>query len=100
MSELSRDRQLDVELSAIMGRDRFTQDPQPVIDELRAVSGRHVDVLASTVGQWIGFYGSKDTQPLVDALLAAFADLDLAPGIALGAERRNRPTHSTSGYAR
>jgi hypothetical protein len=81
-----------------MCRNQFTQQPAPVIDELRAASGRRTDILAAEVGAWIGFYETKDTRPLADALRAAFKDLDLTPGIALGTERRRRPSHGTHDF--
>jgi hypothetical protein len=95
---LSPDKMLATELSAIMGRNQFTKDPAPVIDELRAAAGRRRDILAHEVGLWIGFYDAPDTRTLADALRAAFADLDLAPGIKLGEERRQRPSHGTHDF--
>jgi hypothetical protein len=100
MTALSRDRELDIHLSAIMARGRFTRDPGPVLAELRAAAGRRNDILASTVGEWIGFYGGPDTQLLVDALFTEFGDLDLAPGVAFGRKRRNTPTHGTCDFHR
>jgi len=100
VSALTPDKALEIQLSAIMARGQFANEPAPVIDELRAVAKGRADILASAVGRWIGFYEDKHTRILVEALRLAFDDLDLAPGIALGVERRNRPVHGTHDFQR
>lgn len=96
--QLSPDKMIAADLSGILFRNKFTKDPAPVIDELRAAAGRRRDLLAAEVGAWIGFYETDDTRTLVDALREAFADLNLEPGITLGAERRQRPSHGTHDF--
>lgn len=100
MSELKPDVALGIALSAIMCRDKFTQDPGPVIDELRAEAGGRSDLLAAEVGKWIGYYGGEHTATLAEALRAEFAELDLAPRITLGLDPRNAPPHGTHDFHR
>lgn len=70
MSEgLRPDVALGVKLSAIMGRNQFTADPRPVIDELLEVAGPHADDLAQEAGLWAGYHhDSAASAPLVSAL--------------------------------
>lgn len=94
MARLSRDTLLSVHLDAICSRNRYTQDPGPVIDELRATAGRRTDLLAEAVGTWVGYFEDDYTR----TLCAALRELpDLEPWIALGAHRRDMPDHSTPG---
>lgn len=90
-SGLDPDTALDVHLSAICGRNQYTKDPAPVIDELRAVAGDRLDILAHVAGRWVGFYDSPYTATLCKALL-------LIPGavhwVSLGRKRRDAGTHS------
>lgn len=89
-SGLDPDTALDVLLSAICSRNRYTTDPGPVIDELRAAAGDRLDILAHVAGRWAGFYESTHTALLCAALLEI-------PGaqawVALGRERRDAPVH-------
>lgn len=83
------DTALDIRLSAIITRGKFTTDPAPVIAELRATAGTRVDVLRGTVGTWIGYFGGDEhLRILVDALLAEFGADTLQPAIELGRSRR------------
>lgn len=83
---------LSVELDAICSRNRYTSDPQPVIDELRATSGNRTDVLAEAVGTWVGYFEDEYTQTLCTALRALPG---LEEWIALGQFRRAQPDPST-----
>lgn len=87
---------LSIELGATMTRNQYTRDPGPVIAELYDMAGEHLDILAAEVGRWIGFYEDNYTRTLADALRAL--PLDMADAIALGVQRRNAGTHSTTGY--
>ncbi|WP_217183358.1 hypothetical protein [Streptomyces sp. AC495_CC817] len=93
---LTPDTLLRIELSATMSKNRYTDDPAPVIDQLLALAGSRDDILAAEVGLWIGFYEDDYTRTLTTALRAL--PLDLAPGIALGQDRRHLPTHTTTGF--
>lgn len=90
-SGLDPDTALDVRLSAICGRNQYTKDPGPVIDELRAVSGDRLDILAQVAGRWVGFYESTYTAPLCEALLLIPGSIDW---VWLGRKRREAGTHS------
>jgi hypothetical protein len=65
---LSAETLLDIRLSAICSRNRYTTDPGPVVDELRAEAGLRTDILAMVAGTWAGFYDSPDTHHLAVAL--------------------------------
>lgn len=60
---------LNVALSAICGRNRYTKDPALVVDELRVMAGDRTDILAQVAGTWAGYYRDQYTQRLCDALL-------------------------------
>lgn len=68
-SGLDPDTALDVRLSAICGRHRYTADAATVIDELRQIAGDRVDILARVAGSWVGYYGDDHTRTLCKALL-------------------------------
>jgi len=84
---------LDIELSAIMHREKFTRDPGPVIAALRERAGAATEQLNRSVGAWVGFYDTDDTRALCVGLLEAF------PGarryVSVGAEARFRRVHGT-----
>lgn len=93
MSRLSPETDLSVHLDAICSRNRYTTDPGAVLDELRAVAGKRVDVLTESVGTWVGFFGEDEH---VQTLVTALRELPgLEPWIALGAHRRSLPHHRT-----
>ncbi|WP_313362633.1 hypothetical protein [Microbacterium sp.] len=89
---LSAGVKLSVELDAICSRNRYTTDPAPVLDELRAAAGERVDVLAEAVGTWVGYFEDEYTATLCTALRTL---PDLEPWIALGQHRRSLPDPST-----
>ncbi|AVL96943.1 MULTISPECIES: hypothetical protein [Microbacterium] len=89
---LSRDTLLSIHLDAICSRNRYTKDPAPVIDELRATAGDRTDLLAQSVGTWVGFFEDDYTRILCTALREL---ADLEPWIALGQHRRSLPDPST-----
>lgn len=94
---LHPDVALDVQLSAICSRNRYTKDPGPVLAELRAVAGDRVDVLAKVAGSWAGYYDNEHTHTLAAAML----ELDgVGPWVELGRQRRTKPPHGTTGFAR
>lgn len=93
---LHPDVALSVKLSAIMSRNRYTHDPAPVIEELYAAAGDRLDILAAEVGRWVGFYEDDYTRDLVTALRALPLEMDDA--IALGVQRRNAGSHTTTGF--
>ena len=79
-----------------MSRNRYTRDPAQVIEELYAAAGDRLDILAAEVGRWIGFYEDDYTRDLATALRALPFDMDDA--IALGGQRRNAGSHTTTGF--
>lgn len=83
---------LSVTLDAICSRNRYTTDPGPVLDELRATAGDRVDVLAEAVGTWLGYFEDEYTQTLCTALRTLPG---LEKWIALGQHRRSLPDPST-----
>ena len=89
---LSPDVALSVTLDAICSRNRYTTDPAPVITELLGVAGDRDDVLAESVGTWVGYFEDADVLTLTTAL-RTLPGLD--PWIALGQHRRSMPDHST-----
>ncbi|MDQ1215755.1 hypothetical protein [Microbacterium arborescens] len=90
-SPLEPEVELDVRLSAICGRNQYTRDPAPVIDELLATAQGRANALARTAGIWVGYFESQETAPLSEALRRL-------PGadawIAEGQRRRGIPRHS------
>lgn len=89
---LSPDVALSVTLDAICSRNRYTTDPAPVIAELLATAGDREDILAESVGTWVGYFEDGDIITLTTAL-RALPGLDR--WIALGQHRRSMPDHST-----
>lgn len=95
---LSPDDMLAVHLAAICSRNRYTTDPQPVIDELLATAGDRGDILARESGRWSGFHESEHTMPLATAIR------EQIPGatdwVQLGRDRAATTPHSTDGFRR
>lgn len=93
---LNPDVLLGVHLSAICSRNRYTQDPAPVIAELLRVAGNHSGVLAFEAGRWAGYYDDEHTAVLVAAIVEGI------PGAAEwtheGRARRSAPPHGTGGF--
>lgn len=88
----SPDVLLSIHLDAICSRNRYTADPAPVIAELLATAGERRDILAESVGTWLGYFEDDDTR----TLCAALRELPgLEPWIALGQHRRSMPAPST-----
>ncbi len=89
-SPLEAEAQLDVRLSAICGRNQYTRDPAPVIDELLAAAQGRTEVLARTAGIWVGYFESRETAALSEALRRL-------PGaeawVSEGRRRRSIPRH-------
>lgn len=83
---------LSVALDAICSRNRYTADPAPVLDELRATAGDRTEVLAEAVGTWVGYFEGEYTATLCAALRTL---PDLEPWIALGQHRRSLQAPST-----
>lgn len=89
MSLLDDDTTLDIRLSAILTRGKYTSDPAAVIAELHDAAGGRDELLVGTVGSWIGYFGDEEyVQPLVEGLRAEFSPAALQPGVALGRSRR------------
>lgn len=89
---LSPDVRLSVHLDAICSRNRYTTDPAPVVAELISTAGDRRDVLAESVGTWVGYFEDADTRNLC----AALRELPgLESWIALGQHRRSMPDPST-----
>lgn len=89
---LSPDTLLSVHLDAICSRNRYTTDPASVVDELLATAGDRHDILAESVGTWVGYF-EDDT---IRTLCAALREL---PGVdewlPLGQDRRRSLGHRT-----
>lgn len=94
---LAPDVLLTVHLDAICSRNRYTTDPAPVVAELIETAGDRTDLLAESVGTWVGYFEDD----YIRVLCTALRELpDLEPWIALGQYRRAMPAPSTRGYAR
>lgn len=92
MARLSRDTLLSVHLDTICSRNRYTNDPAMVIEELRRTAGDRLDLLTESVGTWVGYFEGDYTR----TLCAALGELPgLKPWIAFGAHRRALPHHRT-----
>lgn len=90
---LSRSKLLGIELASICSRNRYTDDPAPVIAELRAAAGKRTDILAQATGIFAGYFDDESTRTLCDALRA---EIDgIGPWVQLGQERRGRGPHRT-----
>lgn len=90
---LSRDVMLSVTLDAICSRNRYATDPGPVLAELYATAGERSNILAESVGTWLGYFG-RDAH--VEVLAAALREVPgIEPWIAVGADRRAQPDHRT-----
>lgn len=97
MPALHPDVLLSVHLDALCGRNQYTTDPGPVIEEIHAAASGRDHVRDVAVGTWVGYFRTPETTALCDALLTAF------PGarehVATGAGRRGL-AHSAAGYTR
>ena len=89
---LSREALLNVELSSICSRNRYTTDPAPVIDELLRTAGKRTDILAEVAGTWAGYYADEHTRVLATALLEIPG---AAEWVELGRRRRGTPPPRT-----
>lgn len=86
---LSPDVALDVRLSAICSRNRYVDDPRPVIAELRAAAGYRTDMLAKVAGSWVGYYEDEHTANLCIGLRTIDG---AAAWVDEGRTRRGQPT--------
>lgn len=93
---LHPDVALGIHLSAICSRNRYTNDPAPVIAELLEVAGARGDILAMEVGKWAGYYDDEHTAVLVAAIMAEIPGA--AVWAAAGRARRDAPAHGTTGF--
>lgn len=83
---------LSIHLDAICSRNRYTLDPALVIAELYATAGERLDILAESVGLWVGYFEDD----YVRTLCTALRELpDLGPWIAVGVARRAQADHRT-----
>lgn len=87
---LDPDTALDVRLSAICSRHRYTTDAVAVIDELRDIAGDRTDILGRVAGSWVGYYGDDHTRALCKALLEIHGAADW---VGHGHTRRNAGSH-------
>ncbi|MFF7293241.1 hypothetical protein ACFY9N_11990 [Microbacterium sp. NPDC008134] len=92
MAELSPAVKLSVEVDAICSRNRYTSEPGPVIDELRAATAHRPDVLAEAAGTWLGYFEDEYTATLCAALRSIPG---VEPWIEVGRFRRSLPAPST-----
>lgn len=89
---LSPETKLSVELDAICTRNRYSNDPERVLVELRAAAGPRVDVLTESVGTWVGYFEDERNRALTSALREIPG---LEPWIEVGLSRRAAPHHGT-----
>lgn len=91
---LHPDVALGIKIGATISRSRYTQDPGPVIDDLRTIAGDRTDILAGEVGRWIGFHEKDPHQQVLLGALRALPGLEslMEPWITLGRERANHVT--------
>ncbi|MCI1017862.1 hypothetical protein HWD99_04410 [Microbacterium sp. C5A9] len=89
---LSPDTMLSIQLDAICSRNRYTQDPAPVIEGLRAAAGDRIDILTESVGIWVGFFDDDYVHTLCEGLRELPG---LEPRIAEGSRRRSLKGHTT-----
>lgn len=95
MPALRPDVALVVRLHAECSRHRYTHDPGPVLDELRALAAGRSDLLAEAAGLWAGYRdGEPHTRVLADALLTLPGAEEWAE---VGRQRRTTPVQSTFG---
>lgn len=87
---LDPDTALDVRLSAICSRNRYTKDAAAVVDELRRIAGDRTDILARVAGSWVGYYGDNHTRALCKGLLEIPGALDW---VGHGRARRGLGSH-------
>lgn len=88
---LSQRTALDVIMSAVVTRNLRTEDPLPVLEELRRLAGDDLALLAQVAGLCVGYYRDERCAALCD-LLEAEVD-DVGPWIELGRHRRFRGAH-------
>lgn len=88
---LSPRRALDVALSATITRNLLTNNPGPVLDELRALAGDDHELLAQVAGTCAGWYESPETITLCAALAAEIDGAGL--WVQVHRERRSRCSH-------
>lgn len=89
---LSRDTALSVQIDAICSRNRYTNDPAPVVADLRETAGDRVDLLTEAVGTWVGYFEDDYTRILCTALRELPG---LEAWITVGQVRRSMPHHRT-----
>jgi hypothetical protein len=96
-SRLDPETQLDVRLSAICGRNRYTRDPASVLAELTTAAGDRADILARVAGTWAGYFDSPETHVLAAALAALPGTAEWVPA---GQRRRDVAAVIAPGGAR
>lgn len=90
-SGLDPDTALDVRLSALCSRNRYTTDAAAVVDELRRIAGDdRTDILARVAGSWVGYYGDDHTRTLCKELLEIPRAIDW---VGHGRARRDLGSH-------
>lgn len=82
---------LDVSMSAVLTRSLRTDDPLPVLGELRQMAGDDLELLSEVCGLVIGYYREEQCAALCD-LLEAEVD-GVAPWVEIGRQRRSRVVH-------
>lgn len=87
---LTEEDRLDVLLSAICSRNRYTRAPGPVLDELRAAAGDRTEILARVAGSWAGYFDDEHTAVLAAALRTIEGT---AAWVEVGRDRRGRAPH-------
>lgn len=82
---------LDVAMSAVVTRNLRTNNPEPVLDELRALAGGDHELLAEVAGLSVGYYRDEQSAALCDLLEAEVDGAE--PWVQLGRQRRARGVH-------
>jgi len=78
-------------MSSVITRNIRTDNPAPVIAELRALAGDDFELLREVAGLAVGYYRDAHAEALCAALEAQIDGL--APWIELGRRRRARGVH-------
>lgn len=98
---LGPDDLLRVQLDAMISNAQFTRDPGGVIAELRRIAGDRTDLLAESVGIWVGaapFGLGFEYQRVLWEALSEMDGIDV--WVEVGRERGSRPAYTSRRFDR
>lgn len=78
-------------MSAVVTRNLRTNNPAPVLDELRRLAGDDHELLAEVAGLAIGYYRDSYSDALCDLLEREVEGVE--PWVRIGRDRRFRGVH-------